>query len=287
MYEKSENIKEQQKNIFDLGRIEETQLKRTNKHVASTIMPDTLFTFTTELKWLIKSLKNRMLSPRYCEEDISYLNIKGMKKLAYPMKCFCDINLHKLGQHMEWYGYYGLAFSKEWGMSKKIQPLHYINPSSELRKDFTVAFRSVLSEDLSGETKSHTKLKNYLLHELMYYKPYQGKFTKRTTGKKSNKCFSDECEWRYIPNVTCLDMPQVITDDALKGMVLADYSNSLDGVDAVSLSFEYEDLKYVIVETQKDFYELINEIESWNLDEANRCTLMSKIMVWENSEGDF
>lgn len=30
------------------------------------------------------------------------------------MKCFCDINLHRIGMHLDWYGYYGLAFEKNW-----------------------------------------------------------------------------------------------------------------------------------------------------------------------------
>ena len=64
-----------------------------------------------------------MISPRYCVEDISYLKIPKLKRIAFPMKCFCDINMHRLDVHLGWYGYYGLAFSKEWGMSRGIQPI--------------------------------------------------------------------------------------------------------------------------------------------------------------------
>lgn len=275
------------KEVFDLGKLDERQMQKANKHIPSTILPDTLFTFTSELQWLIHSLEMKMISPRYCEEDLRYLNIKEMKRIAFPMKCFCDINLHKLGFHMACYGYYGLAFSKDWGMGRKVQPIQYINQDSELRKDFTVAFKSVLREDSRGESKPHSNLKNFLLHELMYYKPYQGVFVQRTTKKKCKKCFSDECEWRYIPKVSSLRMPQILTEDSLVGSVLKDYSDSLDGKPEVSLAFEYEDLKYVIVETRHDFYELCNKIDKWKLDDDEKYTLLSKIIVWENSEGDF
>lgn len=102
--------------LMDLGKVSKTEHKVNNEHVPSTIQPDTLFTFTTEFKWLISMLKNKMISPRYCSEDIEYLKIDGIKKIAYPMRCFCDINLQKLDYHMSWYGNYGIAFEKSWGM---------------------------------------------------------------------------------------------------------------------------------------------------------------------------
>ena len=36
------------------------------------------------------------------------------------MKCFCDINMHKLDEHLSWYGYYGIGLTKE-------TPLLYTN----------------------------------------------------------------------------------------------------------------------------------------------------------------
>lgn len=276
-----------EKVLFDLGPIDEPQEKNTNTHIPSTVLPDTLFTFTTELRWLIKSLFSKMISPRYCEENLKYLKIREIKSMAFPMKCFCDINLHKLRTHMECYGFYGLAFSKDWGMKHQIQQVQYINQSSELRKDFVTAFRNVLRESTEGESKTHIILKNFLLHELMYYKPYQGSFINRTTKKNIKKCFADECEWRFVPEVSDLGLPQIITEDALVGRVLDDYSDSMDGRREVSLSFKYSDLKYVIVKTRYDFYTLSNEISKWNITESEKYTLLSKIMVWENSEGDF
>ena len=53
---------------MDLGKVSKTEHKVNNEHVPSTIQPDTLFTFTTEFKWLISMLKNKMISPRYCSE---------------------------------------------------------------------------------------------------------------------------------------------------------------------------------------------------------------------------
>ena len=178
------------------------RVAKSQNHTPSIIQADTLFTFTPKLEFLVPYIKTQIISPRYCVEDISYLKIPNLKKIAFPMKCFCDINLHRLDVHLEWYGYYGLAFSKQWGMNRGIQPVQYINPNSELRKDFTRAFSAALSAPISKKSSATEEMKSYLLHEMMYYKPYEGKMENRNTGKKTTQCFTDECEWRYNPDVT-------------------------------------------------------------------------------------
>lgn len=274
--------------VLDLGKADASKQKNNDQHIPSTVLPDTLFTFTNQLKWMIASLKQKLISPRYCVEQLDYLGISDLKKLAFPMKCFCDINLHKLSTHMEWYGYYGLAFPKRWGMAHKIQPVQYINEKSELRLDFSEVFRDVLREEIDeNESDLHKKLKDYLLHELMYYKPYQGDFTKRTTQEKSNKCFADECEWRFIPNASIVDMPQVITQNDLAGSVLEDFNSALDGNKDVSLSFEYSDIKYIIVKSMDDFHALNEEIKRWGINDDEWCIILSKIMVWDDFAEDF
>lgn len=175
------------KDTLNLGKINPNeQRNKIPKHIPSKVHPDILFTFMPKLEYLLNCLQYKMVSPRYCKEDIGYLKIKGVKSLAYPMKCFCDINLQKLNLHMDWYGDYGIAFRKKWGMDHNIQPIHYLNETSDLRKDISTVFESVLNEEKS-ESKTHEMLKNYLLHELMYYKPYQGKIRNRKSGKNVKK----------------------------------------------------------------------------------------------------
>ena len=83
---------------------------------------DTLFHFIEKIEYLIPILERDALIPRYCVETIEYLKIP-YKNIAYPMLCFCDINLHKIHEHVEFYGGYGIAFSKQWGIAKGIQPV--------------------------------------------------------------------------------------------------------------------------------------------------------------------
>ena len=100
---------------------------------------DTLFNFMKERQFLEQTIKNKKISARYCKENVEYLDL-GISEMAFPMKCFCDINMHKLGEHLYWYGYYGIAFSKKWGMKQGIQPLQYIKQQKGLSKNFGFDF---------------------------------------------------------------------------------------------------------------------------------------------------
>lgn len=277
-----ENIKR-----VSLGKATHTNAK-SKHHVPSTVQADTLFTFTSHVDYLITTIRNGMISPRYCAEDLGYLKISGIKKMAFPMNCFCDINMHKLEDHLSWYGYYGLAFSKEWGMSKKIQPIQYMNPDSELRKDFASAFSAALKVDPAKQTAAQRKMKSFLLHQLMYYKPYSGMFENRNTKKRCRKCFTDECEWRYIPDVSIAGFRQVYYDEKIiNAGGLIDMSNAMSGIPEISLPFEYSDVKYIIVKDNADFVKLTTAIAEIGLEESSERELISKIIVWENSRGDF
>lgn len=65
--------------IIQLNKPKVREAKPQN-HTPSTIQADTLFTFTPKLEFLIPYIKTRMISPRYCVEDISYLKIPKLKK---------------------------------------------------------------------------------------------------------------------------------------------------------------------------------------------------------------
>lgn len=257
-------------------------------HVPSAIQADTLFTFMLQLDFLLSIIKTAMIFPRYCEEDISYLGIEGFRKIAYPMKCFCDINMHRLEAHLSCYGHYGIAFSKEWGMRNKIQAVQYINPESELCHDFSQAFSTALKIDSQTQSTSERQMKSCLLHQLMYYKPYSGSFKNRMTEKIEDKCFTDECEWKFIPALDGTDFPPVYYDEQiLNAGIMNCLSDSMIKVPEIALKFEYADIKYIIVKTREDFSALISTIDELNLDKPEKYELISKALTWDTAKGDF
>ena len=257
-------------------------------YVPSHVQADTLFSFTTKLEYLTSTIKNKMISPRYCEENIEYLQIDSIKSIAIPMKCFCDINLHMIKDHLAYYGYYGIAFEKEWGIRNGIQPVQYINPNSPLCKDFSEAFaKAIANKSTEKDDDLVNQLEDYLLHELFFYKPYSGKSKDRVTGDLKPKCFTEECEWRFVPQVEKAGYQQLFTNPVIIKGKMDYWSNSMEGVMDVSLPFEYEDIKYIILKEEADFSKFLDTLSQLGIEKAIEQRVISKVIIWEKSKGDF
>ena len=77
----------------------------------------------------------------------------------------------------------------------------------------------------------------------MYSKPYSGKMGEQ------EKCFTDECEWRFVPNVSDI-LPQVLYEET---QLQDDFLNILNlkiKKQVYSLEFEYKDIKYIILDNE-------------------------------------
>lgn len=53
------------------------------------------------------------------------------------------------------------------------------------------------------------------------------------------------------------------------------------------MNFDYADLKYIIVKTVSDFDVLAKEIVSLGLNKSEEHQLISKVIIWDLSKGDF
>lgn len=269
------------KKLID-GRINNVQsfTKKTDKFIPTRIHANSLFKFMKRLNYLENIILNKKVLPRYVIESVKYLHLKNINYMAFPMSCFCDINLHNLDEHIESYGNYGIAFSKEWGIKNNIQPIQYINENSALRKDFTSAFNRVLRSNIN--TQNENVYSNFIFLQLMFYKPHAIKrygITKR---------YTDECEWRYIADVHKYGYPVALWDK--KSLVQANLdkmSDSLINIDSVGLDFDYEDIKYIIVSNQFDFQRIINVLGSLQIDAVQKESLISKILIWDMCREDF
>ena len=181
-----------------------------------------------------------------------------------------------------------LLSKKSGGLCKGIQPVQYINPNSPLCKDYSEAFlTSIAYADSENISELDKVLKNYLLHQLLYLKPYSGYIINRENGTKTQKCFTEECEWRFVPQVTIGNYPQIITDSIIIHEKLNEWNNSMIGVAAVSLPFDYEDVKYIILKEEIDFFLFIDALSKLALDTTLEHRLISKVIIWEKSKEDF
>ena len=285
-------------NNFELVNLGKADDIKKDIYKSSTLHPDTLFTFMDKVDYLIEIIENKSIPARYCDEDISYLGIDTIKKVAIPMRCFCDIKLHELEEHVEFYGKCGIAFSKKWGMKNGIQPIHYINPKSNLKLDFSEVFNSAITYADEESTELQKKLTDFILHELMYYKSDSG-LIERRHGKDSpkkpgevnfvEKCFTDECEWRFIADVKSIGYEPIILGEEASNKDYRDtLSASLKAYPDIALQFDYLEIKYLIVEDNADCEKLLNAINKTDdLNSVEKSKLVSKIIIWNESKGDF
>ncbi|MEC0091510.1 abortive infection system antitoxin AbiGi family protein [Paenibacillus macquariensis] len=245
-----------------------------------------LFNFMKKLDYLKMTLLNKALIPRYNLEDISYLKLKDIKSICFPMKCFCDIHLNKLVHHMENYGDYGIGLHKEWGIDNGIQPINYVNTESDLIKDFAHVFNLALEIDDIDDSTRYEKYNNYLLMNLLFMKPLNGNMTTGSENKYMN--FHDEREWRFIPNPRDSEMPLILPQQHLNPDTINMYSNGLTIRENSWLKLDFKHIKYLVVHSEADREELISFImDKISADKQGRLILCSKILVFKELKEDW
>lgn len=242
---------------------------------------NSLFHFVEKYDYLENILKKKKMPFWYVKENVQYLGIKNINYLLVPMKCFCDINLHKIKLHMNYYGYYGIGFSKSWGIQKGIQPVQYTNKKSLLVAQYKKSFEAAMIDDSSV----NDEIKNYLSTHIMFMKPLIGE-QKDGSGENHNKYFSDESEWRFVFDTSNIEECEqfYLADEFTTAYELnKSITNKLD----LGIDFIYSDIKYLIVKTKTDFQMLLNLLKEYVDDEQELFNLISKIIVWDESRSDF
>lgn len=282
---------------------------------------NSVINFMKELWYLEDILKTKRIMPRYCEENIEYLELKyngeKIKTVCVLQKCFCDIPLHSITKtvpvwnmeqdinggeevqksnlnstHTDFYGEYGIAFSKTWAEKNNLQPVQYINPNSTVVEDFKKVFEYVLNrEDIDDVFVSD------IISRLGIFKQLCGKMSRLIDGNKINviKNFRDECEWRYIPTTQVLEkyhLSLVIFDEETKKL-RDQISNRLlsEHYKELGIPFEFQEIRYVVVPNTNARRNLIDFITSLELDIKDalleKSLLISKILVLDDIKRDF
>lgn len=296
---------------------------------------NTLFHFMKREQWLKDALSRRAIIPRYCVENIEYLGISDGKtsfeEAAILQKCFCDIPFHKLMQtfslcgegeeferleeddkfkaannntHPDFYGEYAIAFSKKWGESHDLQPIHYLNKESSHTRDFTKTFEMVLGEEEISDTYVDD-----ILNRLAYIKPLRGIMNRQFTTKDGKevtiqfwKNFHDEKEWRFVPNAECLQavgIEKVIANpNVIKHTDALNKTNeSIESEEwrQLWLEYKYDEIRYILVPNANARINIIRFIlslpdEQFSVPEQadlEKQILVSKILVLDEIRKDW
>ncbi|GAB3042352.1 abortive infection system antitoxin AbiGi family protein [Virgibacillus ainsalahensis] len=248
-----------------------------------------LYKFMKKIDYLKDILEHNAIMPRYYEEKINYLNIDFIEKIAFPMSCFCDIHLNKLEKHMEKYGGFGIGLSKKWGVEVGIQPIQYINVNSKLRVDFSEVFSSIFNMK-AAERKNYSHYHDYILHHLLFMKPIHGEMIVKADSYEKRH-FHDEKEWRFVPDVASTDteLPMVIDQKQMNPRSYHTYSQAIRKKPELWLKFDFDQVKYIIVQDENDRNDIINFIIEKQIgdSETERYILVSKIITFSELGEDW
>ncbi|HCT6947416.1 TPA: hypothetical protein OT658_003123, partial [Enterococcus faecalis] len=110
--------------------------------------------------------------------------------------------------------------------------------------------------------------------------------------KNIRKNFHDEKEWRFLPNVSKVNMSSFLNDATMpKKMnpdVLKKMSDALTTEDTTHINLTVEAIKYIFVNTVEDRNKLLQTIKNKFADDVeNALILASKIVVYQETVGDW
>lgn len=177
-----------------------------------------------------------------------------------PMVSFSDLRLSELKSFItkeHSYGYYGIGLSKKWAIRNGLNPVMYVSSECALTDSIiNGAMNYIEFTGLSPKGKLPEEVwLNYfnLLEPLRYLKNYEGALYRKGELMHPNYRFADEREWRFVLPHKFSGKRFIFTDNENK-----EYVNTL--LQKEVLSFDIEDVKYLIVKDKSEADKLIKEI---------------------------
>lgn len=239
----------------------------------------TLFHFTKNIEFLKDILVNGFW-PRYCLEDSGWYGGDGYS-VAYPMVCFCDIPLSRVGDHVVFYGNYGVGVTREWAQSNELSPVLYLNQNTPVHAALSALVNgNIVGSGYYNESNSDV---NRLMANI---KPLQG--TMRYDGGMIVKEFYQESEWRAVP----VDRG---SSDVLPWVSERQYQDENFIFEAnakvkelKSLKLTPADIKYIFVKSDSDISSIVkflqDKLDSYPVAQLN--VLISRIVSLETIQRD-
>ncbi|CAN5786447.1 hypothetical protein BH10BAC2_BH10BAC2_36050 [soil metagenome] len=193
---------------------------------------------------------------------------------------------------------------KTWGITKRLNPVIYIENSSIIAKDLDNAFNHLLELHQKINKEFNAKNKNkinyiktiyenfqtitdYNLNFFRYLKNYKGDLVRQNKVIKNYR-FYDEREWRFVPEYTHKNIEASISERKYKTYRSKSINKPL--LDKVNLEFSAEDIDYLIVKSKKDIPQLIRSIQGTNNLAKNGDELLeltTRIITIEQLNKDF
>jgi hypothetical protein len=241
------------------------------------ISTNSLMHFTKNIGSL-KKILNGSFNLHYCKE---YISLNGEKyKIGIPMVSFCDIPLSQIIDHVEKYGGYGIGLTKQWGKSKGINPILYMEENSLAAYLIEPFIKDAIINDSYGDIRrkytmeknenivnvypinDHQRILRFdaLVSQLSFMKNYEGILARN--GKNINYKFYDEREWRYVPTMydyseSNLYFRPFLTEEEYDEWRNEGTKSRKPVIKGRSLSFNGIDVSYIFVRKEVQISDLI------------------------------
>ena len=214
------------------------------------------------------------------------------------------VNSERYQSHTDFYGEYGIGFSKQWAENKNIQPVQYLASCSQ----YTENMSKFLQYLLDAEDISDIEFEDALMR-FSFIKPLRGIMNRKLEFQRKDgsiekdidvrveKNFHDEKEWRFIPKIEDIhtvfpeEYPIIANKESIFQIHMdSDYLsyriNELAKKKVSSLPFECDDIRYLIVPSQIQKHDLMNFIDSLELSKEQKYLLCSKILTLDEIRKD-
>lgn len=280
----------------------------------SVLSANTLFHFTS--KDALLGILKTGFRPAYSDEFGHDVIGRSLSTITIPMVCFCDLPLSRLDNHIkgfDWehngekqfskkYGNFGLGMSKEWGITKRLNPVLYATQESAVMEFIGTSYNTLLKlyktygnkwekeenpfkgyfdnpltqamsigspptpETYSTFRALRTALSN-VASTFSQIKPYRNLST--------GQIYYNEREWRYVVPYTTnyrgnAPLFWKTPNGQLFPLVNPKHSNYEYNIEEIKpilaqdymLNFQSDDIKYIIVESKSDISDIINLLRS-------------------------
>lgn len=237
----------------------------------------TLFHFAKNIDTLKSVLLNGFW-PRYCLEDFSWYNPQT-GYVSYPMVCFCDIPLTRIGDHVQFYGEYGIGVTKQWGVANGLSPVVYLSQGTSLT---TALYKLIINNQLIANGY-YPEVGEDISTIIANIKPIEGNVL--VGGQPGRKEFYQENEWRYVPNIQ--GVRKWINKEEHNNLQTLNQLNDI-AKQRAKLQLSPSDIKYLFVKTDAEIPSLIDFIQT-NLGHYSGNdlkVLMSRVLSLEGINFD-
>lgn len=238
-----------------------------------------------KLAHLKQIFERKAILPRYNVEIIDFLNIPDCREIAFPMICFCDIFLKLLSPHMKNYGDYVIGLDKDFGIQNGFEPIQYINNKSEVAKKLQ-SVMNYLSANADEESAGEAIYSDQIISSLLYIKPLYG-LMRLGDNISDNRLFTDEREWRFIPDMTDSELDKLMPAKKLVQANLNLYSEAMTKYEKGWLKIDLDAVKYIIVKNDDeidDMISFIKTLDNWKDHEKDR--LLTKLLTFDELKKD-